>query len=61
MMRETTKMNTLEMHFMALGFTLLFAGAPAPAQALPDGPGKQEVASLCAGCHDMRPIERSVG
>ena len=33
-------MNTLEIPLLALGFALLIAGSPAPAQALPDGPGK---------------------
>jgi virginiamycin B lyase len=54
-------MNTLKIRFLALGFTLLLNGYPVPALALPDGPGQEEVASVCSACHDMRPIERSAG
>ena len=44
----------------ALGYTVLTA-LSATAQDLPPGPGQQEVTSLCAGCHNMRPIARSSG
>lgn len=43
---------------LAASFTTPFGAA---AQNLPDGPGAQEVAALCSGCHDMRPIARSAG
>ncbi len=54
-------MNTLEIHLLALGVTLLLTSSPTSAESLPEGPGRQEVASLCSNCHDMRPIERSSG
>lgn len=43
-------MNTLEIRLLALGLTLLLACSPA--LALPDGPGQQDVASLCSAGGD---------
>jgi virginiamycin B lyase len=54
-------MNSLEKRLLALGCALLLAGTPVVVQALPDGPGQQEVSSLCVSCHDTRLIERSSG
>jgi cytochrome c5 len=54
-------MNTLASPFLTLGLTLLLTASPGTAQALPDGPGQQEVTSLCSACHDMRPIQQSAG
>ena len=54
-------MKTLEIRLLALCFALLLTHSPVLAQALPEGLGQQEVATLCASCHDMQPIERSSG
>ena len=54
-------MNIPQARLLALGFTLLLTGFSGPALALPHGPGRQEVTSLCSACHDMRPIELSSG
>src|SRR5215470_18610293 len=35
---------------------LLLGSLPAAAQALPDGPGKQIVATACGTCHDVNRI-----
>ncbi len=41
--------------------TVLLTSVSASLQALPDGPGQEEVTSLCSSCHDTRLIERSAG
>ena len=43
------------------GTVFLLYSCLAGAAPLPEGPGQQEVSTLCAACHDMRPIERSAG
>src|SRR5882672_10599576 len=40
----------------ALAATLLGSATPALAQDLPDGPGKETVAAVCGGCHDINRI-----
>ncbi len=52
-------MTTLKTCLMVLGVTFLLT--PVTTRALPDGPAKQEVASLCAACHDIRAIDYSSG
>ncbi len=54
-------MKMIGLQRLALGCALLLGNGSALAQTLPDGPGRQEVSTLCAACHDMRPIERSAG
>ena len=35
--------------------------APALAQGLPAGEGKETVEKICTGCHDLEPITGSIG
>ncbi|MFM1814041.1 MAG: hypothetical protein RLZ98_736 [Pseudomonadota bacterium] len=44
-----------------LAATLLVSALPAAAQDLPEGPGKDLVAGMCAACHPVRNIDRSSG
>lgn len=47
-------MRTLILSAAALAATAAVAQqAPADHPALPDGPGKEQVTTACAGCHDL--------
>ncbi|MEM8769147.1 MAG: cytochrome C [Pseudomonadota bacterium] len=53
-------MNAVKSGFLHIGCWLL-SGLSAAVQALPDGPGQQEVTAICSACHETRLIERSSG
>ena len=53
--------NTLALAASVSAATALAILAPASAQNLPDGNGKEMVQTICTACHDLSPITDSVG
>ncbi|HYM17393.1 MAG TPA: hypothetical protein VEU06_02415 [Micropepsaceae bacterium] len=53
--------NTLAVTAPILSVAAVAVFAPALAQNLPDGNGKDMVQTICTACHDLSPITDSVG